>query len=200
MRRSSGFTLLEVMVAMTITGLALGSLFSVIAGNKRLAWRAQAALLHAIEVRSLVNFAQLNDAQGEVFSESRKDKLQLVLEEKLEVPERKTQATRFDLRGYHIKDEHGDEIASGSYWMWQDLPVAPPGATPAQGVQQGFPGASGSGAGPQGFPQGPGGGRGQPGFPQGPGGGRGPPGFPQGPGGGRGPQGQGRIQFQAGPP
>ena len=37
MRRSSGFTLLEVMVAMTITGLALGSLFSVIAGNKRLA-------------------------------------------------------------------------------------------------------------------------------------------------------------------
>ena len=45
--RARGFTLLEVMVALTITGLALGGLFGVIAGSKRLAWRAEQALVHA---------------------------------------------------------------------------------------------------------------------------------------------------------
>jgi prepilin-type N-terminal cleavage/methylation domain-containing protein len=198
MRRASGFTLLEVMVAMTITALALGSLFSVIAGNKRLAWRAEAALLHAIEVRSLINSAQLNDMQGEVFTESRKDKLQLVTDEKLKDPERKTQATNAELRSFHIKDEHGAELVSGSYWIRQQLPQSPDTPMgPTQSAQVfptnpnrrgGFQGGQGQNG--QGGPQG-----GRPGF-----NGQVPPGgFPPfGPNGGRppggrfGPNGQGQ--------
>jgi len=202
MRRSSGFTLLEVMVAMTITALALGSLFSVIAGNKRLAWRAEAALLHAIEVRSLINSAQLNDTQGEVFTESRKDKLQLVTDEKLQDPERKTQATNAELRSFHIKDEHGAELVSGSYWIHLQLPQSPDtqmgaGAQNAQvfptnpnrGGGGGFQGGGNGQGGPPGGRFGPNG-QGPP-----PGGFRPPPGFgPNGgnqPGGRFGPNGQG---------
>ena len=197
MRRSSGFTLLEVMVAMTITALALGSLFSVIAGNKRLAWRAEAALLHAIEVRSLINSAQLNDMQGEVFTESRKDKLQLVTDEKLPDPERKTQATNAELRSFHIKDEHGAELVSGSYWIHMQLPQSPDtqlgaGAQNAQVFPTTRRGPQGSGGFPGQGPNGPQGGRGGPNG-QGPPGGL-PPFGPNGggpPGGRFGPNGQG---------
>ena len=52
-----GFTLLEVLVALTIAGMALGGLFAVIGGNKRLAWRSEDALVRAREVRSLLNAA-----------------------------------------------------------------------------------------------------------------------------------------------
>ena len=197
MRRSSGFTLLEVMVAMTITALALGSLFSVIAGNKRLAWRAEAALLHAIEVRSLINSAQLNDMQGEVFTESRKDKLQLVTDEKLPDPERKTQATNAELRSFHIKDEHGAELVSGSYWIHMQLPQSPDtqlgaGAQNAQVFPTTRRGPQGGSGFPGQGPNGPQGGRGGPNG-QGPPGGL-PPFGPNGggpPGGRFGPNGQG---------
>ncbi len=171
MRRSSGFTLLEVMVAMTITALALGSLYGVIAGNKRLAARAEAALLHGIEVRSLINSAQLNDAQGEVFTETRKDKLKLEIDEKLVTPARKTKATTFELRKFHVKDEHGADIVSGSYWMKPELPETPPEVAlepepvQPQRAQQGtgvVGGNFGQGQGipPGGFGQGRGGGQG----------------------------------------
>ena len=61
-----GFTLLEVMIAMTLTGLALGGLFGIIAGNKQLAWRAEEALVRSMQVRSRINLSQLNDTRGEV--------------------------------------------------------------------------------------------------------------------------------------
>ena len=207
MRRSRGFTLLEVMVAMTLTALALGSLYSVIAGNKRLAGRAEAALLHGIEVRSLINSSQLNDAQGEVFTETRRDKLKLETDEKLETPARKTKATAFELRKFHVKDEHGADIVSGSYWMKPVLPETPPEVAlepePAQtqGTQQGagaLGGNFGTGQGgpPGGFRQGRGGGQGGA---QGQGGGQGPGRF--GRGGGQGGQGgQGARGGQGGVP
>ena len=62
-----GFTLLEVMVALTITGMALGGLFGVIAGNKRLAWSSEASLVETMQARSMINFAQLNDERGDIF-------------------------------------------------------------------------------------------------------------------------------------
>lgn len=165
MRRSSGFTLLEVLVALTVTGLALGGLFSVIAGSKRLAWRAEASLAHSMQVRSLINFAQLNDERGEVFINLANKDLKLVTGEEFEVPDRKTMATVPDLRGFHIDDENGETLASGSYWIQQevatqgadgtinttqpfDLPDAPPSPPVIRG--QGNGGApAGFGAGPR---------------------------------------------------
>ena len=47
--RMRGFTLLEVLVALTIAGMALGGLFAVIGGNKRMTWRSEDALVRTME-------------------------------------------------------------------------------------------------------------------------------------------------------
>jgi len=137
-RRSTGFTLLEVMVALTITGMALGALFGVIAGNKRLAWTAEDVLLRSLQARSLLNLVQLNDAQGEVFLDLDSADLQLQTDQPLEVPARETIAIAAALRGFEITDASGTVLYSGSYWVRQAQPgqsasgdaFAPPATTP----------------------------------------------------------------------
>src|SRR5688572_22632789 len=91
--KARGFTLLEVMVALTITGLALGGLFSVVAGSKRLAFRSERALLESMQVRSLINFTQLNNQRGEIIIDFENTELDLEDDLELEVPERKTMGT-----------------------------------------------------------------------------------------------------------
>ena len=116
-----GFTLLEVMVALTITGMVLGGLFGVIAGNKRLAWSSEASLVETMQARSMINFAQLNDERGDVFINFENDELVIIPGYELEPPERKTQATRQALRQYEVIDEEGELITSGTYWVELDL-------------------------------------------------------------------------------
>ena len=120
--RMRGFTLLEVMVALTIAALALGGLFGVIAGNKRLAWRSEQALLDASRVRSIINFTQLDDRRGELPLPF--DSQGLRLESGLPVPvsARKTLATTQARRAYELVDENEDVVASGIYWVELDLP------------------------------------------------------------------------------
>lgn len=120
--RTCGFTLLEVLVALTITGMALGSLFGIIAGNKRLAWRSEESLVKTMQARSLINFSQLNDERGEVSVDFENRDLVINSGFELEVPERKTQASRLTLREYEVFDEVGELITSGTYWVELDLP------------------------------------------------------------------------------
>lgn len=120
--RQHGFTLLEVLVALTITGMALGALFAVIGGNKRLAWRAEQALLDSVQARSLINFAQLNDQRGELTVDLDAPDLQLYDGEPLEDPERKTRASQLALRAYELVDANGATVARGTYWVELDLP------------------------------------------------------------------------------
>ena len=44
----SGFTLLEVIVAMAITGFILGGLFSLMGGSKQLSWRSEDSLQQSL--------------------------------------------------------------------------------------------------------------------------------------------------------
>ena len=122
LNRAAGFTLLEVMVALTITGMALGGLFSVIAGNKRLAWQSEQSLVRTMQARSLINYSQLNDERGEAYVDFENDDLLLEYGYELEVPERKTQATTLALRRYEVFDEYGELITTGTYWVQLDLP------------------------------------------------------------------------------
>ena len=118
-----GFTMLEVLVALTITGMALGGLFAVIGGNKRLAWRSEDALIRATEVRSLINQAQLDDTRGELLLAVEIEGIQLEADIELDAPEeRALLGTTQKLRGYELRDESGAVIASGAYWVELDLP------------------------------------------------------------------------------
>ena len=60
-RAGSGFTLLEVIVALTITGFVLGSLFTLVAGSKQLSWRSQQSLVRAINARAQINYSLLEN-------------------------------------------------------------------------------------------------------------------------------------------
>jgi prepilin-type N-terminal cleavage/methylation domain-containing protein len=120
-KRHRGFTLLEVMVALTITGMALGGLFGVIAGNKRLAWRSEEALVKTMQTRGMINFSQLNDERGEVMVDFEYDEVDILTGIELEVPERKTQASTMALRQYEVLDDFGDIVAVGTYWVELEL-------------------------------------------------------------------------------
>lgn len=118
-----GFTLLEVLVALTIAGMALGGLFAVIGGNKRLAWRAEGALVRATQVRSAINLAQLDDTRGEL--PPALDLPDLRIDADIEIPkpeDRVWTATQHHLRGYELRDANGEVLASGTYWVELDLP------------------------------------------------------------------------------
>ena len=117
-----GFTLLEVMVAMTITGMAMGALFGVIGGNKRLAWRSEAALIRTMQIRELLNYSQLVDDRGDVFIDFVNDELQVNTDFVLDPPERKTQPSTLALRQYEVVDEYGELIATGTHWVKLELP------------------------------------------------------------------------------
>jgi prepilin-type N-terminal cleavage/methylation domain-containing protein len=120
-KRLRGFTLLEVMVALTITGMALGGLFGVIAGNKRLAWRSEEALVRSMQTRGMINFSQLNDERGELMVDFEYDEAGIMTGIELEVPERKTQASTMALRQYEVLDDLGDVVAVGTYWVELEL-------------------------------------------------------------------------------
>ncbi len=120
--KQKGFTLLEVMVALTIAGMALGGMFSVIAGNKRLAYRSEEALIRSTQVRSQINFSQLNDERGDAFIDFQNDELLLSIGELYDTPERKTRESQMALRGYELLNENGETIAEGSYWVILDFP------------------------------------------------------------------------------
>ena len=56
-----GFTLLEVMIALTITAMVMGGLFTLSAGSKQLAFRAQQSLQDSTAARAAVNEALLDN-------------------------------------------------------------------------------------------------------------------------------------------
>ena len=110
------------MVAMTITGMALGGLFGVIAGNKRLAFRSEESLVKTMQTRALINFSQLNDGRGETYVNFVNDELYINAGIELDPPERKTQASSLALREYEIMDDVGDVVTTGTYWVKLELP------------------------------------------------------------------------------
>jgi len=117
-----GFTLLEVMVALTITGMALGGLFGVIAGNKKLAWQSEASLARTMQIRALLNYSQLDDERGDIFIDLQNSDLLLSTGMELEPPERKTQASTLALKQYEVVDEFGEVFSTGTHWVKLVLP------------------------------------------------------------------------------
>jgi prepilin-type N-terminal cleavage/methylation domain-containing protein len=116
-RTVRGFTLLEVLVALTITGFALGALLGVIGGNKRLAWRSEAVLLEATRARVEINLAQLTHTTGAVPRELPAQDLNLENVLELEAPERKTQGSMAALRRFEVRDADDEVLSAGVHWM-----------------------------------------------------------------------------------
>lgn len=118
----AGFTLLEVIVALTITGFVLGGLFSLVGGSKKLSWRSEESLVQATRVRAAINFALLENEYSNVEEILQDYSYQIRSLDLFEDPERKTQATVHALQAYEVINRERNEVIVGSRWIQLDLP------------------------------------------------------------------------------
>ena len=121
-KSSRGFTLLEVILALAITGFVLGSLFTLVAGSKQLSWRSEESLVDATRLRAITNFALLENEYNEVEWILEDDGYQILPLEVLEEPERKTQPSVYTLQEFEILDLDTDEVITGNRWIELELP------------------------------------------------------------------------------
>ncbi|MEX0619751.1 MAG: prepilin-type N-terminal cleavage/methylation domain-containing protein [Pseudohongiellaceae bacterium] len=117
-----GFTLLEVIVALTITGFVLGGLFTLIGGSKRLVWTSEESLVRAIDARASINYALLHNELDDVEPVLEKDSYNIVSVELLEPPERKTQPSLNALQSFEVVHEERETLISGTRWIRLELP------------------------------------------------------------------------------
>ena len=117
-----GFTLLEVMIALTITATVLGSLFALAAGSKQLAVRTQATLLETTDARAAINFALLDNQFRSIDDVRASDRFSIESDGLLEDPLRRTTPLNDLLESYRIVDEETGEEFYGVRWVRSDLP------------------------------------------------------------------------------
>lgn len=122
--RQNGFTLLEVMIALTITGLVLGGLLSLSAGSKRLAVSAQDTLHEAVQRRAAIQFAQLELQEGALEPLLRPGRLRFTVRsgDLLPDPIRRTTPSNWLLQRYEVEDADSDDTLTGSRWIESDVP------------------------------------------------------------------------------
>ena len=118
----AGFTLLEVIVALTITGFVLGGLFSLVGGSKQLSWRSEQSLIQATRVRAVTNFALLENEYSDVEEILQDDSYQIRALDLLVDPERKTQSSVHAFQAYEVVNRERNEVIAGSRWIQLDLP------------------------------------------------------------------------------
>lgn len=119
--RQSGFTLLEVIMALTITGFVLGSLFSLVGGSKKLSWRSEESLISAAHLRAASNFALLENEYHDVELILQDNSYEIRALDILQEPIRKTQVSRINLQGFEIINTQTDEFVTGSRWIQLEL-------------------------------------------------------------------------------
>jgi len=116
-KHATGFTLLEVIVALAITGFILGSLFTLVAGSKQVTWRAEDSLLRATRIRAATNFALLQNEFDEIEQILVSDDYRIEAIERIEPPVRKTQPQIMALQNYQIVNDDREEQYIASRWI-----------------------------------------------------------------------------------
>ena len=121
-KEQSGFTLLEVIVALAISGFILGGLFSLLGTSKQLSWTSEESLLRASRVRAASNFALLQNEFRDVEEILNYDGYEIISLDLIEDPLRKTEPMIHALQEYQIIDESRRENFFGTRWLQLNLP------------------------------------------------------------------------------
>ncbi len=116
-KNQQGITLIEVIVALTITGFLLGGLFSLVGGSKQLSWRAEDALVRAIQQRAAWNFALLDNEYADLEAILDDDYYEVRELDDIEAPDRQTQSLQYTLRALELVSEDGDVEAVATRWI-----------------------------------------------------------------------------------
>lgn len=116
-KNQQGFTLIEVIVALTITGFLLGGLFSLVGGSKQLSWRSEDALVRAMQQRAAWNFALLDNEYADLETILEDDYYEVRELDDIEAPDRQTQSLQYTLRALELVSEDGDVEAVATRWI-----------------------------------------------------------------------------------
>lgn len=122
MTKQRGFTLLEVMIALTITAMVMGGLFTLSAGSKQLAVRAQQSLQSSTAARAAVNQALLDNEFRDLEPAIEDDRFIIEGLELLPDAERRTAPMNDLLQLYEVRDSLTDETIEAVRWTRSDLP------------------------------------------------------------------------------
>lgn len=120
--QQQGFTLLEVMVALTISAMILGGLFALAAGSKQLALRAQDSLQLSTSNRAVINFALLDNEFRDIEAVLDESRYQIRAVDVLPDVERRTAPMNDLLQAYEVIDNQTGEVINGVRWIRFDLP------------------------------------------------------------------------------
>ena len=106
-----GFTLLEILVAITLTALVLGNLFVLQSQSKQLSLKAQTQLMHTINQRAYLNAAWSSDRELDSYlDEFSQMGYTLDNKQSLKKIEQQKQAHKFFLQSFDIVNEHREII------------------------------------------------------------------------------------------
>ncbi len=117
-----GFTLLEVMIALTITSMVLGSLFALAAGSKQLAVRTQSSLHDTMQARAHINFALLDNEFRSIEPILDESRFRLQPTGLLADVMRRTSPMNDLLQGWQLLDQDTGDVIGGVRWVLTDLP------------------------------------------------------------------------------
>lgn len=125
LNKQYGFTILEVLVALIIVGLVMGSLFAIMGGSKRLAFRAMDSIQSTLFLRSALSSAQwLEEPKYPETPPHYAEGLKINNEDVLEKPERQTQKIVYALEPYQIDVETTDAQFVMRSVRWKRLDAA----------------------------------------------------------------------------
>jgi len=103
--KNKGFTLLEVLLAIAIVGMALGSIFGLLAGSKRLAFKASEEMGQVLFLRASISIAQLEEeSEYPELPEVYKKEVDFESDELLESPDRQTRKILLGLEPYNLSN------------------------------------------------------------------------------------------------
>ena len=119
--QQQGFTLLEVIISLTIVGMALGSIFSLLASSKRLAFSAINSMDNTMFLRSSISLAQVEQApKYPEFPKNLSEKAEISIDDALEKTKRQTQKILYQLEPYHL-DQNGKPLTGIASVRWKKL-------------------------------------------------------------------------------
>ena len=109
-------------MALAITGFVLGSLFTLVAGSKRLSFRSEESLVRAARLRAATNFALLENDYNDIELVLEDDSFLVNEAEFLEDPVRKTSPSTRALQKYEVVNSNSGEVITGLRWIQLELP------------------------------------------------------------------------------
>ncbi|MCU7940603.1 MAG: prepilin-type N-terminal cleavage/methylation domain-containing protein [gamma proteobacterium symbiont of Bathyaustriella thionipta] len=112
--KQQGFTLLEVMIAITLTALVLGNLFALQSQSKRLSFKAQMNLHKNINQRAYFNAAWINNRRLDSYMDelSRHSDYSVANESELKIPQEQVKPLNFSLESFTIMNHENETVLS----------------------------------------------------------------------------------------